>query len=297
MDIATYTKNYFNMFNEIRQHTTSISCKALAVLKIASLFTLVVPLTLGLLYLTFKNRMSPPPKNSFLVNDFSLRLLDVDKDPLNLNAWVKLQPNLMAAKQVKGRILESYYTCSQNSEPGLIELNLSGLSISQMPPCLTRLNLKSLNCSNCLELTQLPDLPNCRQLNCFNCPKLTQLPKLPSGTHLTCSSCIALKELPDLPNCTQLNCSNCPELTKLPKLPSGTHLTCSSCTALKELPELAKGIQLNCSNCPKLTKLPELPNCTHLTCSNCTALKELPELPSATYLRLHNCDATQHPKP
>ncbi len=199
----------------------------------------------------------------------------------NLNAWVIGQPNKEAALKAKGLILES--------QEGSFDLNLSGLEITSLPPCLTKLNLKSLNCSWCPLLTALPVLPFCTLLSCYNCPLLTELPPLSICTDLDCSYCPLLTVLPDMPLCTLLNCSNCLMLKKLPSLDFCTKLSCSNCRLLTVFPKLPICIELSCSACRSLTKLPPLPFCTMLDTRYCPLLTELPPLSICTDLDCSYC--------
>ena len=60
-----------------------------------------------------------------------------------------------------------------------------------------------LNCAH-RQLTNLPDLPNCKVLHCSN-NKLTDLPNLSNCKKLHCSY-NRLINLPNLPNCKILDC-------------------------------------------------------------------------------------------
>jgi len=122
------------------------------------------------------------------------------------------------------------------------------------------LQLVELDCS-VTDVTELPDLPECRELNCiYN--NLTKLPKLPKCKRLYCYG-NDLTELPELPECEVLHCL-LNNLIKLPELPKCEKLICYS-NKLTELPELPECEFLDCSN-NRLTKLPELPECEELHC-------------------------------
>ena len=64
-----------------------------------------------------------------------------------------------------------------------------------------------LDIPNYLNITSLPSvLQNCTKLNCQNCTNLRDLPELPVCTWLYCNGCTSLETLPELKICTTLNC-------------------------------------------------------------------------------------------
>ena len=114
-----------------------------------------------------------------------------------------------------------------------------------------------------INLTYLPDLPNCQKLVCWG-NQLTTLPDLPKCRELWCSS-NRLTSLPDLPNCQILHCrSN--RLTSLPVLPNCQRLDCDR-NRLTTLPDLPSCRGLYCSD-NHLASLPNLHNCRVLFCYN-----------------------------
>jgi Leucine-rich repeat (LRR) protein len=152
-----------------------------------------------------------------------------------------LSPMLFAQSIISNWELKSL------QDPELLEqLNLSGLSLKELPPLPA--NLEYLRCE-CNRLTTLPDLPaNLQILTCGN-NALTTLPKLPGGVYYL--------------QCERNN------LTELPSLPSVLHKLYCSENLLTHLPPLPKTLDtLNCAY-NKLEILPNLPNTLkHLNCKN-----------------------------
>ena len=147
-----------------------------------------------------------------------------------------------------------------NSLPDDIEsINISYMSIANLPPLKRFHKLKKLDCSN-NQLTNLSELTNELQyLICSN-NQLTSLPELNNELiYLNCSY-NQLTNLPELNNkLIYLNCSN-NQLTSIPELNNELkYLHCSN-NQLTNLLELNNElIYLNCSN-NQLTNLPELNN-------------------------------------
>ena len=205
-----------------------------------------------------------------------------DQIKRNLASWLLTEPDQGDAYLVQKEILK--YNLRSH-----IYLDLSGLKITSLPSCLSELNLKTLNCSQCLNLSFLPNLPDCLILDCSQCPNITPLPSLPKCTELDCSACPLLREIPDLSSCASLECSQCPNITTLPSLPECTELSCSDCPFLLALPELSSCIMLDCSQCPSITAIPSLPKCTELICFKCPSLRNIPALALCARLDCSAC--------
>uniref|UniRef100_A0A6C0ELL1 Uncharacterized protein n=1 Tax=viral metagenome TaxID=1070528 RepID=A0A6C0ELL1_9ZZZZ len=73
-------------------------------------------------------------------------------------------------------------------------------------------NTTFINCSKCINLTEIPMLPKLTTLQCEYCIGLTEIPMLPK---LITLDCINLKEISDLPKLLQLDCGYCTSLTKI----------------------------------------------------------------------------------
>ena len=133
-----------------------------------------------------------------------------------------------------------------------------------------------LDCSECTNLTRLPDLTgfiNLRELICSDCPNLKELPSLPSSlTKLYCLNC-NIKELPDLHELNalvDLNCCGCRGLKKIPSLPTSLKVLACAGTGIRKLPSLPVFLRnLFCVYCSDLTFMPKLPVHTKLLCDNC----------------------------
>lgn len=111
---------------------------------------------------------------------------------------------------------------------------------------------------SCLDLTEIPSLPDgIVELRCSN-NRLTSLPQLPSGLQT-------------------LYCSN-NQLTSLPPLPSSLKTFICQFNQLTILPPLSTSLDVMVCDLNQLTMLPELPvSLTHLSCDG-NQLTSLPSL-------------------
>ncbi len=171
--------------------------------------------------------------------------------------------------------------------------------------------------SNCISLTQAPELPAttltdyCYEYMFSDCINLKKAPELPATTlSFGCytgmfAGCESLEEAPALPAvslgdaCYRSMFEYCTSLKKAPALPA-TQMEpyCymsmfSNCTSLEEAPQLpARDLSTGCyaymfSDCTSLTKAQELPAttltdyCYENMFSGCTSLTKAPELPAS----------------
>jgi hypothetical protein len=231
-----------------------------------------------------------------------------------------------------GNQTQSLNITSPMSDASLSDLekeceHLEKLTISN--PTITSIpfkNLKTLNCSSCPSLKELPELSLLTTLICLHCKNLKELPLLanlisldcsysgtenipafPQLTTLICKGCKNLKELSPLINLKTLNCSEC-SLRLLPAFPHLVTLNCKGCKGLKELPlfvnletldcsecnlerlpEFKTLISLSCKECLKLKKLPFLINLKTISCSGCVELREIPGLEKLQHLHCSGC--------
>jgi hypothetical protein len=163
-------------------------------------------------------------------------------------------------------------------EAPFLQLNLSGLSLKELP--VLPANLENLMCND-NRLTTLPELPP--YLKYLNCDRnaLTTLPKLPDRLEdLQCNS-NRLTELPTLPSSLiSLGCAhNC--IKQLPSLPNTLEYLYCSDNQLSALPNLPVSLrQLDCSN-NQLKTIPDF-NGSYLDCS------DNPDLPIDYYNGTHD---------
>lgn len=143
------------------------------------------------------------------------------------------------------------------------------------------LHIIKLDCYD-MQLTSLPNLPQCQRLYC-GANQLTTLPELPHCRYLECTN-NQLISLPELPQCQYLYCWN-NQLTTLPELPHCRDLYCQN-NHLTTFPNLPYCQNLYCAN-NRLTALSNLPYCQRLDCSF-NMLTLLPSLPQCYYLYCSN---------
>ena len=75
-----------------------------------------------------------------------------------------------------------------------------------------KVDITTLDCSNCKQITTIPHLPKLLQLDCHNCINLSYISNIPSLTNINCHGCANLKILNYYPNLKYLNTANCPLL-------------------------------------------------------------------------------------
>lgn len=144
-------------------------------------------------------------------------------------------------------------------EEGSTCLDLSGLSVTSLPPLPAHLVTLTLN----------------------GCRLLTGLPPLPVGlTHLYLRGCRSVKVLPSLPyGLKYLDVSGCSQLTLLTDKPNGV------------LPPHLIGLEMR--DCPALRQLPDsLPSCLrYIIMNNCPSVIGLPSSlpPELKYLFMVGC--------
>jgi hypothetical protein len=156
------------------------------------------------------------------------------------------------------------------------------------------LQLKTLDCSGCVNIKFIPYITSLQRLICYNCPRLETIPHILSLQYLDCHNC-NLITIPLLPLLKTLICNDCPLFTTLvcdyvTLFGSLRYFDCSSCPLLKTIPGTLPSLQsLYCSGCPSLTTISVFPALQRLYCSDCFVLAVLPRLPSLRTLSCYNC--------
>ena len=89
-----------------------------------------------------------------------------------------------------------------------------------------------LDCSDCVFLIYIPNIPGLVTLMCYNCPFLESLPIMPKLKCLWCDNCPLLESLPSMPELKILLCCNCQLLKSLPSMPELESLSCDDCPLL-----------------------------------------------------------------
>lgn len=172
----------------------------------------------------------------------------------------------------------------------LEEIDCSNSLVVSISPKLEQ--LKKLNISGAsLRIIRLELLPNLEELNCSNCKELTLIPNLKKLVKLDCSNCKQLLSLPSLPNLEILimndnNISNISHLFNKLK-----ELDCSNIyfLDLSELHLLKNIEKLNLSN-TGIKQLPaEMPFCKELNISNNYEIEHIPVMPLCEKLNIANC--------
>ncbi len=100
------------------------------------------------------------------------------------------------------------------------------------------IGLKNINCANCPELKQIPQIPELKTLNCSNCPKLEQIFPISGLEALYCSECPELKQIPMIPGLKYLNCARCSSLTEIPWINNLMYLFCEESRLLIHVPPI-----------------------------------------------------------
>ena len=136
-------------------------------------------------------------------------------------------------------------------------------------------NIKTLDCSRCPKIVNLPNLEGLKRLDCWDCPIVNLPTSLEGLKYLNCTGCPKLVNLPtSLEGLEELYCSYCP-IVNLPNLEGLKILDCSFCCKLVNLPNLKGLKELYCWDCPKLVvNLPNLEGLKKLDCSGCHWLEE-----------------------
>ena len=199
----------------------------------------------------------------------------------DLNFALFLQNSLPAC--MNGNALDTL--CASQSQ--VLEMNLSGMNISDINGIQYFTNLTGLYChnNNISELAALP--PNLESFICSN-NNLSALPELPlSLLYLSCGE-NQLTSLPNLPpNLIELMCYD-NVLTALPDMPNSLTYVVASNNQISTVGTLSESLtNLDLTN-NLLTELPEFPSSLiGLSCSN-NLLTSLPELPNLVTLHAAN---------
>ena len=183
-------------------------------------------------------------------------------------------------------------------ESGCCRLDLSGCSMTALPPSISTLNnttLVALNLGECTELTALPEeigeLSALMSLDVSECSSLAALPaaigKLKSLYTLNLSRCLSLVALPD----------------GIGEIRTLNYLTLAGCVRLASLPDAIGDLEalqiLDLTRCSVLQRIPstigELKALRTLCLANCTNLSALPgtinELGALETLILGGCSS------
>ena len=165
-------------------------------------------------------------------------------------------------------------------ESGCCRLDLSGCSMTALPPSISTLNnttLVALNLGECTELTALPEeigeLSALMSLDVSECSSLAALPaaigKLKSLYTLNLSRCLSLVALPDA----------------IGEIRTLNYLTLAGCLRLASLPDAIGDLEalqiLDLTRCSVLQRIPstigELKVLKALSLANCMSLSALPD--------------------
>ncbi|MEI6489476.1 MAG: T9SS type A sorting domain-containing protein [Bacteroidota bacterium] len=163
---------------------------------------------------------------------------------------------------------------------GATQMDVSGLSISDLTGVQYFTSMQSLDCSFNYTLTSLPTLPNSLHDLYIDDNSFSVLPLLPNGLSLLSCHTNHITSLPVLPlGLTYLECSY-NQLSSLPALPSVLGSLLCGNNQLISLPSLPNSLtDLECMN-NKLSSLSSLPSgLTTLICGD-SLLNSLPVLPS-----------------
>jgi hypothetical protein len=101
------------------------------------------------------------------------------------------------------------------------------------------------------------NLDGLRTLECSYCPLLTNIPQINGLQSLDCSSCPLLTEIPQINGLQTLYCYNCPLLTNIPLINGLQTLNCSGCRSLTGLNVTSVFQSLQTSGCIWLSNDPD----------------------------------------
>jgi len=130
--------------------------------------------------------------------------------------------------------------------------------------------LQTLKCRS-LGMIRL-DLPvSIINLDCSWCINLTELPYLPFLSFLNCSGCISVSNINSYPELRSLMCSGC-SFNKIPLQPKLQDLFCSGCPNLTNIETQPNVSSICCNRCPNLTTIETQPNLDFINSNNCPLL-------------------------
>lgn len=133
-----------------------------------------------------------------------------------------------------------------------------------------------LDCSNCQELIEIPDIQGLLMLTCIDCPKLKIIPNIEGLQRICCNNCPELIKIPDIRGLQALYFVGCPLLTSIPHINGLRILSCTNCPKIKVIPNI-KGLQvLYCYNCEGLTEISNIEGLYELHCVDCRKLIKSP---------------------
>ncbi len=124
MSLIQATENYFSMFYEVSSAKTSLLCKTGAFLKICSLFTVVIPLVFGVIYLSLKGRVTQAPPSS-ATKVLSLTILHGAVTPPTLSLPTSSATELIPLQSIveSQEALEKAISLIEKELPALDECN------------------------------------------------------------------------------------------------------------------------------------------------------------------------------
>ncbi|GMN27914.1 hypothetical protein TIFTF001_001850 [Ficus carica] len=189
-----------------------------------------------------------------------------------------------------------------NFEPqNLVELSMRHSQLEQLLNEVQNLeNLKSIDLSNSIHLTQFPDLSHAPNLERINFKYCTSLPQVPSHClrnlnkliDLNLSHCNAIRSISngvDLPSLRTLTVQGCSNLNTFPSVIYLRNLVALNLrnTAIENLPSSIGSLNnlssLDLYDCKRLVGVPssisKLDSLKHLVLSGCSLLEKFPELP------------------
>jgi uncharacterized paraquat-inducible protein A len=137
--------------------------------------------------------------------------------------------------------------------------------------------LKTLDCSDCPLLTNIPQINGLQTLSCYNCPLLTSVPRIDGLRKLYCFKCPLLTNIPLINSLQTLICRNCPLLTNIPHINGLQTLYCCQCHLLTNIPQINGLRRLSCYGCRSLTGLNITSDFQFLQTNDCIWLSNHPD--------------------
>lgn len=105
-----------------------------------------------------------------------------------------------------------------------------------------------VDCSNLINLIELPPWPHVEIVSCINCSKLTKLPMWPMIKQVFCTGCSLLTQLPCWKLVRVVDLSHCTLIKYLPMWPLIKRIFCFGCFQLQHVPSNIKVVHIN--KCP-----------------------------------------------
>ncbi|KAK8553048.1 hypothetical protein V6N13_055825 [Hibiscus sabdariffa] len=219
--------------------------------------------------------------------------------------------NLVVLKLNYGSMKRLWNEDDHQDLVNLMEIDVSFCkNLRKIPNLLGAINLKTLDCSGCNSLVELPcldHLASLENLQLSGCRKLRKIPTLLGAINLKtldCSRCESLVELPCLSHLTSLkdlDLEDCYKLKKFPELPNNFSSLDLSDTEIEEVPDSIerlvglKSLNLSGSKVKNISRnISKLESLQKLEVASCQDLKSLPELPLYLwFLEAENCTSLE----